>query len=424
MKRVPVWVHIVSLLLFLISAVGCYYFMTRWHGNLQWAKAKEALNAKQEPLTFEELFNAEQFKRLPEAPDILASLVDESVAAQWAQRLEIDWPPEDLALLSPVVLREIRSEANKRLKAADGLLAATGEPLHWPIDYTEMPALPHLKVIHKLAILLDLTAKTSLHLGEPQAALQCLSEITALQRSIHPPVLLITLLVETSLRQMVLKTALEGLAMGQWKAEQIEAVLVLALDGDIHESIVSSLRGERIRFLKTASQMDESMLEQFNAWGGSSWKIEMLWLRYAPKGWLLEDKATMSLQLQKSIEMSMAPSPTIEPEPEFKHPATEIIFPVFSTIVQRTKVADKMRRLLIVACELQLDYMAHGRYPESLERLPSSAERRDQTIGWNFKYDRSDNHFRLSVPNLSAYRANEQKWLDWRIPRLSREGEE
>jgi hypothetical protein len=263
----------------------------------------------------------------------------------------------------------------------------------FPLDYdSENPAvilLPHLSLLKRSALVLQLRSSAELQNAQSEKALADVKLSLSLANSIRAEPFLISQLVRIAILQITLQPIYEGLAQHQWSEDQLAALdaelakLDFLADYRLSTSGEMGFQGGIIEYLRRHP-------EQFPNMSGNGDFINaplparIIW-HSIPNGWFYQNRLNCArMMVEFYIPLADVNQRTISPS-AVRH-ADEVVttetkkitpynvlermvLPALGNAVKKFAYAQSSVDLARVAIALERYRLAHGEYPESLDAL-------------------------------------------------------
>ena len=257
--------------------------------------------------------------------------------------------------------------------------------------------LPHLSKIKQFCLILQLRASAEIAVGSTQDALKDIELMFYLTDTSRNEPILISHLVRMAELQLALLPVAEG--MGQWSDPQLRALQERLQGFDFCADSKRSLQAERTLFGNGViewvrhSPNKFHLIDQFEGSGpaseGELWPVGVL-MAVGPDGWLcLEQRNSSRAFDQYLLPLIDVPNHRISPDAvrnsedaitrltqgsqstRYLHHEffSGLLLPAISRVGQKTAFAQTAVDTATVACALQRYRLAHGHFPDSLEKL-------------------------------------------------------
>ncbi|PWU14904.1 MAG: hypothetical protein C5B50_16370 [Verrucomicrobia bacterium] len=256
--------------------------------------------------------------------------------------------------------------------------------------------LPHLAVMKRLSLVLQLRASAHLALDQSDLAFKDIDLSFRLVDATRDEPLIISQLVRLAQLGIVRQPLAEGLARHQWSGAQLQAIQQRLARLDLCGDLKHTFDGERVL-------LGDKGIEWIQAKPYSRFKLicqlpfpdkpndynfdaEAALVASMPKGWFYFERLNYNRLLEDSILGAIdSKTRTISPaacreadlryaklsrHAVFRHQVfSALLLPSLTRAVQRTAYGQAGVDAMMVACALERYRLAHGAFPETLEKL-------------------------------------------------------
>jgi hypothetical protein len=392
----------------LVSIVTLFYSWTNWWGARKLSAALSMLREKNEPTRYEEFLPPP----VPDADNVAAAPVFQEVYVSAKDsrlgKLDLPWKkitgkPESgespihftARLLNPDFKGDDQAAGElvlKSLAPSAPLLEEVAQAVRrpgvcWPLDYSkgyEME-IPYTSVTLKTSRLFLERARAELATARPDNAFQDVQTLLALARAAGSDPLLISLLLETTVVNIINSAINDGLERHAWTDAQLVELSSELSRIDLLARLSDALRGERATVLQLdAYRTDLLTLQGIPDSGKETLQNTALRAAWAiwPVGWFNEDKAAYIGTIQRYIDAVKQPKelPSTLTEIEdaragssvwnkIRNTLSQVAMPAIMSTAKRIVNTQTIHRSLATACAVERYRMAHGRLPATLEDL-------------------------------------------------------
>jgi hypothetical protein len=292
-------------------------------------------------------------------------------------------------------------------------------PIHYDEDYSAL--LPHLAVLKRIALVLQLRATAALAASKSEQALTDVLLSLRLADSIKSEPFIISYLVRLAIIEIALEPVWEGIVQHRWNDAQLQALANECETYDFVPDQVRAIRGERafanavLDRMATVSRWERArMLAQLGEPPDeeSSGDIgSFRWLALGPAGWLRQNQVAQGVWFQDMIVESLHATNRAAQrnyqdgmtrekwEKQVGWPSpynllARILTPAFGNSRHRSLWAQTGVNLARIACSLERYRLARGQYPASLDALVPQflgSVPPDFYSGGPLKYGKTDN---------------------------------
>lgn len=303
----------------------------------------------------------------------------------------------------------------------DELRAASQRPYsRFNIRYNqEDPAsilLPHLAILKKLTLLLQLNASSELAVGKTDAAFDDVRLIHYLADSIQNEPFIISQLVRIAMFKISKQVIWEGLAEHRWSDAQLQAFQNRLEKVSLIKAGQFALEGERaafgVTFYDFIRKQPEILPSLVSGFPDATVNDDVVLLRFAPNGWLYQEQLLHQQVYDKLMLAFDAENGVVHPRGAESAAAEsdrdrggalhrllhhEVLLaywlPSFGQYCQKPPAGQASIDQIIIACALERYHMANGKYPETLAALVPQFLTKlplDVCNGQPMKYRRTD----------------------------------
>lgn len=411
-----------------ITLIALYYAFENWQGARAWKKVRSELQARGEPLTFQELLppmppEDQNFAMTPmfkgifdksidpkTGKEVWRGKIDEFSLPDWFNHLEdsgswrfgerqqMGWDEgaslrakdgrASIYTNSPNTL--IRSLMDDSKAVMDEIQTAVRRPYsQFPVHYEDnfSALLPHLSKLKSLGRLFTLRALMELDAGDADAALRDVETTLALSESLKNEPILISGLVRTAILEIAMQPIWEGINSGKWSETQLAELQSKLQQIDLLKGYQMSMRGERILGSELVDYVERTRnAASIGAPQGANDGFDLRYFLcdHAPKGWYLLNKAELA---RMNVEWMI---PAVDPKARLYHPEkgvayddeiqrniighpkmflAQLVAPAISKVAIKFVLGQTDANLAAVACALERYKMKNGHYPDALKTL-------------------------------------------------------
>jgi len=300
------------------------------------------------------------------------------------------------------------------------LRKAAGRPsakLHLNYSDPVSSDMPNYVAVRTLVQLLSLRASAELSLGRSEDAFLDTRVIHRIGDTVAPEPNLVSAMICVAVRGVELQPFWEGWMDGRWSERELAGFQELFNAVDLPALVDRALRGERAGVTTFVEHSDSRALATNLAftWGVPTWKnrLEEFGVRFSPRGWRYKNLLNYSRLMDRTYfsqwdEINRCVSPlrvqkaSLELQSEltssnplrlpFNYLAS-VTVPNFSRALEVAVRNQTALNQAALVCALERYRLAHGQYPDSLDRLvPDFARKvpRDLIGGQLLKYRRTD----------------------------------
>ena len=338
-------------------------------------------------------------------------------AAIWMQALQTNSADSQFTSTTEAAKELLKDFAEYRPEL-DELETASHRPYaRFNLDYTREPAfeilLPHLAVLKRFAMVLQLRARAESLLGQTEAAHKDIGLMLVLARSVKDEPILISSLVEFSVMQMAIREIQQGLTTQQWTDAELADLETKLGKMDLLAEYGHTMRGERALsesgmdyFARNRRQL--SMLNGIVNDGTSEDAPDFSVL--VPTGWFRQNQVVIARVNQElylapvdaahhRVDVAAASQATAKLEEELAHGFppyhifARLLLPGLSGALTKFSAEQVQVDETIIACALERYRLANGNYPETLAALAPkyvASVPNDVISGEPLKYHRTD----------------------------------
>ena len=256
--------------------------------------------------------------------------------------------------------------------------------------------LPHLSKVKQFCLVLQLRASAEVALGHTDDAHNDLDLMFSLTDASRDEPILISQLVRMSELQLALQPLAEGL--GQWSEPQLRALQERLRKFDFCADVKHALEAERaffgcgmIEYVRRSPNKIRLMDELGRVGDSPDGSVQVgALLTVAPSGWLYFEQLSLSRDFDQCLlplievtarqirpgavresEDAVARITAGTPVSRFLHHQffSALLLPALSRVSQKTAFAQTAVDTASVACALERYRLAHGQFPDSLEKL-------------------------------------------------------
>ncbi|MDB6112467.1 MAG: hypothetical protein JWR69_4217 [Pedosphaera sp.] len=280
--------------------------------------------------------------------------------------------------------------------------------------------IPNFVTTRIVAQTLAQRAQCYLLLGQPEPALRELTLVHDLCRLLEArptgrPMTLVAAMINVSVTGLYVGIVADGVRLQAWRDPQLAAIQEQLKEINLAPFLVNSLGCERASICRTVETATPKEFEAFySERGGTNLWQKMqepmfLFLTFAPRGWLYQNMICIGNLNQNGMDGFDLTNHLVLP-PKVDHTAQEAqrtfsrfspftflaarIGPNFLRASQRLAQNQTLANQAWVVCALERHHLAHGEYPETLDKLvPQFLEKVPADIigGQLLKYRRTDN---------------------------------
>ena len=260
----------------------------------------------------------------------------------------------------------------------------------FPLHYDERPSdmlLRHQACLRNLGRVLKLRAVAQLAAGEAEKALADTQDIFTLADGLKNEPVMISFLVRVAILRIGCSAIGEGLARQTWSETQLVRLQALLAKQEVLPGLELAIKGETASALQT--------LDSVRADGGFVMYVhetensnphgcrQFVSLRWAPRGWFEQNKATIAEHMFQRTMPALAPAarrvypPTVQAEVAGREsmrptPYSLLAFlclPYIDSAIRRAAYAQTVVDETLLACALERHRLGTGRFPECLAAL-------------------------------------------------------
>ncbi len=264
-------------------------------------------------------------------------------------------------------------------------------------DYGRPDVIPmrNFSCVRVVAQTLAQRAQCQLLLGQPGNALQELSLIHELRRVLSAkPVTLVAAMIDVAIAGLYVETLTDGLRLQVWREPELVALQQQLGDIDLLPPGQAGFRYERAAICQRVQTIKPGEFAEYfemswpakpsPSWWQKNTDPAFLLLKFAPRGWVLQNVAAIARAEQLTVEIINASQRIVEPakaaavlrevERLSAHPGPYTVLasravPNFvraaSTLAHNQTKVDQA----FIACGLERYRLMHGKYPETLDAL-------------------------------------------------------
>ena len=261
-------------------------------------------------------------------------------------------------------------------------------PLGYDSENPSIILLPHLSLLKRSALVLELRSIAELQNGQSEKALDDVKLMLRLTDAVRTEPFLISQLVRIAMLQITLQPIYEGLAEHKWSDAQLAELDAELAKLDFLADYGFSMRGEMIFGISETEYLHRSRNFQaldYSENGSHDNSASHLGFRLAPASFFYQNELTIAQMHERwTLPMVDPEKRVVSPElvkrnndaasKVLNHPSpcnilARMIFPAFSKSVTKYVRAQSSVDLARVAIALERYRLAHGGYPDSLDAL-------------------------------------------------------
>lgn len=255
--------------------------------------------------------------------------------------------------------------------------------------------IPNFAGVRFIAQTLAQRAQCHLLLGQPRSALHELSLVNDLRRLLSgKPVTLVAAMIDVSIAGLYVETLTDGLRLQGWREPELVALQQQLGGIDLLPQGQAGLRRERALVCQTlqvikagefAEYFDYSLLDLPKpTWWKRNTDPAFLLLKFAPRGWVLQNMAAIARAEQLTVEIFNTDNRLVEPAKaaaamreverlrNHRNPYTVLASraaPSYVRAASTVALNQTRANQALIACGLERYHRLHGAYPETLDAL-------------------------------------------------------
>jgi hypothetical protein len=257
---------------------------------------------------------------------------------------------------------------------------------------------------------LEMRAEAALMTGAPGTAAESIELAVRLAEWVGSRQMMVSVMIEAVGMRTMIRPLRIGVEDHLWRQEDLERIERALKRPQIREQARRAIQTEVLMMHLWQGWKDHrSRLKEQGFWemkrpGFQAWLVDHA-VRQAPDGWFDVNATKIVRGTLECLAVLDGPGPAAvwwqegqRMQQEYQESAAwNRVFPGYAPGVSMLKLAARWgveRQLMLTVCALERHYLAHGRYPDTLDALPAEA-RIDPLHGTPFCYRVTDGKFAL-----------------------------